>query len=198
MSVVKREKEISLYQGREIWCIIKIIWPINVTLSFPWNDRIIFLVSSGLWYYISPKMESWVVIFTLMPISHPYSYSDLSVSLVSTVGVDGLFDLSIERPILDHHPKAHIHEIWWISPWNPGFHEIREIWRISGEIQQISGEIWRISGEIHPKPYKVRRVFAETSDFIRFGVDFMKSGGFHVKSKDLLQGIVTLCFYCSH
>ena len=23
----------------------------------------------------------------------------------------------------------------------------------------------------------------------------MKSGGFHVKSKDLLQGIVTLCFY---
>ena len=32
-----------------------------------------------------------------------------------------------------------------------GFHEIREI---------------------HPKPYKIRRVFAETSDFIRFGVDF--------------------------
>ena len=24
--------------------------------------------------------------------------------------------------------------------------------------------------------------------------DFMKSAGFHVKSKDLLQGIVTLCF----
>ena len=63
-----------------------------------------------------------------------------------------LFGLSIERPILDHHPKAHIHEIRWISPWNPadfmksvksggfqvkssGFHEI----------QQISGEIWQIS-----------------------------------------------------
>ena len=51
-----------------------------------------------------------------------------------------------------------------------------------------------------PKPYKIRRVFAETSDFIRFGVDFtwnppdfMKSARFHVKSKDLLQGIVTLC-----
>ena len=27
-----------------------------------------------------------------------------------------------------------------------------------------------------------------------FHADFMKSGGFHVKSKDLLQGIVTLCF----
>ena len=29
--------------------------------------------------------------------------------------------LSIERPILDHHPKAHIHEIQQISwnPWNP-------------------------------------------------------------------------------
>ena len=42
-------------------------------------------------------------------------------------------------------------------------------------------------------------VFVETSDFIRFGVDFtwnlpdfMKSGRFHVKSKDHLQGIVTL------
>ena len=46
-----------------------------------------------------------------------------------------------------------------------GFHEICEIWQISPEIQ------W-ISGEIHPKPYKIRRVFAETSDFIRFGVDF--------------------------
>ena len=28
----------------------------------------------------------------------------------------------------------------------------------------------------------------------RFHVDFMKSTGFHVKSKDHLQGIVTLCF----
>ena len=24
--------------------------------------------------------------------------------------------LSKERPILDHHAKTHIHEIWWISP----------------------------------------------------------------------------------
>ena len=37
-----------------------------------------------------------------------------------------LFGLSKERPILNHHPKAHIHEIRRISP------------------------------EIHPKPYKVR------------------------------------------
>ena len=27
-----------------------------------------------------------------------------------------MIGLSIERPILDHHPKAHIHEIWRISP----------------------------------------------------------------------------------
>ena len=27
-----------------------------------------------------------------------------------------MFGLSIERPILDHHPKAHIHEIRRISP----------------------------------------------------------------------------------
>ena len=48
-----------------------------------------------------------------------------------------VFGLSIERPILDHHPKAHIHEIRRISPWNladftmksGGFHH--EIWRIS-------------------------------------------------------------------
>ena len=44
-----------------------------------------------------------------------------------------LFGLSKERPILGDHPKAHIHEIWWIS-----------------------GEIWQISCEIHPKPYKIR------------------------------------------
>ena len=74
-----------------------------------------------------------------------------------------MFGLSKERPILDHHAKAHI-------PWNPadfiriswnpadfrwnladftmkssGFHEIHEIQWISGEIRQISGEIWRIS-----------------------------------------------------
>ena len=37
-------------------------------------------------------------------------------------------------------------------------------------------EIWRISCEIHPN----WRVFAETSEFIRFWVDFtMKSSGFH-------------------
>ena len=44
-----------------------------------------------------------------------------------------MFGLSKERPILDHHPKAHIHKIRRISP-----------------------EIQRISREIHPKPYKIR------------------------------------------
>ena len=84
-----------------------------------------------------------------------------------------IFGLSIERPILDHHPKAHVHEIWQIS-WNPvdftmkssgfhhdiwriswnlvdftiksgGFHEIHEIWQISGEIQWISWNLWNLA-----------------------------------------------------
>ena len=49
-----------------------------------------------------------------------------------------MIGLLIERPILDHHPKAHIHEIWQIS-WNLAdftmkssrFHEIHEIQWIS-------------------------------------------------------------------
>ena len=50
-------------------------------------------------------------------------------------------------------------------------------------------EIRRISGEIHPKPYKIRCFSKNSSDFIRFGVDFtwnlldfMKSTGFHLES----------------
>ena len=117
-----------------------------------------------------------------------------------------LVGLSKERPILDHHAKAHIHEIRWIS---------HEIWWISPEIRQISGEI-------HPKPYKIR-CFNKNSSvwgvhgggydprfheiqghspspaFIKlnsfdWNICFYKVlGGFHVKSKDHLQGIVTLC-----
>ena len=54
-----------------------------------------------------------------------------------------------------------------------------------------------IAPSMHPPNW---RVFVETSDFIRLWVDFtwnadfMKSAGFHVKLKDHLQGIVTLCF----
>ena len=56
-----------------------------------------------------------------------------------------------------------------------GFHEIHRFHEIrmkssrfmkSGGFQVKSGgfhEIWQISGEIHPKPCKIRRVFAETS-----------------------------------
>ena len=88
-----------------------------------------------------------------------------------------LIGLSIERPILDHHPKAHIHKIRWISPWNPVdfmksvkssrfhlwnlAHFTREIWRISwnpwnpadftlksGRFHEIH-EIWQISPRYH-------------------------------------------------
>ena len=111
-----------------------------------------------------------------------------------------LVGLSKERPILDHHPKAHIHEIW------------------------------RISGEIHPQPYKIRcfnknssvwggcmegamtpdfmksRVIApllhssnwivlvETPAFTRFWVDFTwNPADFMWNRKTHLQRIVTLC-----
>ena len=45
-----------------------------------------------------------------------------------------------------------IHEIRWISPWNPADFTMKS------------------------------DVSAKTSDFTRFGVDFMKSAGFHMKS----------------
>ena len=58
--------------------------------------------------------------------------------------------LSIERPILDHHPKAHIHEIRRILPVKSGgFHEIREIRRISPV--KSGGFHPDITCEIHPK-----------------------------------------------
>ena len=40
-------------------------------------------------------------------------------NLYLTISNSLIIGLSIERPILDHHPKAHIHEIRQISPWNP-------------------------------------------------------------------------------
>ena len=61
--------------------------------------------------------------------------------------------LSKERPILDHHAKAHIHEIRRISY---GFHEI---WWISGEIRQILGGFH--------------------TDFMKSGGFQVKSGRFH-------------------
>ena len=58
-------------------------------------------------------------------------------------GVFCMIGLSKERPVLGDHPKAHIHEIQWISC---GFHvkssRFHEIW-------WISHEIWWISCEIH-------------------------------------------------
>ena len=87
-----------------------------------------------------------------------------------------LFGLSIERPILDHHPKAHVHEIRRISY---GFHEI---WRISygfhpeirrisygfHEICQISygfHEIRRISYGFHPEIWRISWNLWNPADF---------------------------------
>ena len=115
-----------------------------------------------------------------------------------------IFGLSIERPILDHHAKAHIHEIRRISPWNPAdfmksvksggfhpwnpadfmksarFHEIREIWRISWNPWNPAD--FMKSGRFHPwNPvdftHEIRRISWNPADF----TDFMKSGGFHMR-----------------
>ena len=113
--------------------------------------------------------------------------------------------MAIERPILDHHPKAHIHEIRRISwnPWNPAdfsSHEIRRIswnpWNpadFTREIRRISWnpwnpadfthEIWWISPRYHlwnpPKIIKAS-VSAKTLQFdeCRVGDFTLKSGGF--------------------
>ena len=83
--------------------------------------------------------------------------------------LDWLFGLSIKRPILDHHPKAHIHEIRRISPVKSGrFHP----------------EIWWISPRYHlwnpPKIIKAS-VSAKTLQFdeCRVGDFTLKSGRFH-------------------
>ena len=97
-----------------------------------------------------------------------------------TVGYCYIIGLSKERPILDHHAKAHIHEIRQISY---RFHEISQI---SPEIHMKSARFQVKSGGFH--------------------TDFMKSAGFrtdftheirrisHMISKDQLPGMVSLMF----
>ena len=92
-----------------------------------------------------------------------------------------MFGLSIERPILDHHPKAHIHEIRRISwnPWNPGgFHPWNPAdfmksmksgrFHPSWNLVDYTHEIWQISPRYHlwnpPKIIKAS-VSAKTLQF---------------------------------
>ena len=115
--------------------------------------------------------------------------------------------LSIERPILDHHPKAHIHEIREIRkireirrispvksggfhPWSGGFHEIRKI----REIRRISP--WNPadfmksvkSGGFHPwnladftqiSPVKSTQNYKSKCFSKNSSVWWMQGGGFH-------------------
>ena len=72
---------------------------------------------------------------------------------------DALFGLSkVERPILDHHTKAH-------NLKSGGFH-------VKSTQNLINSDV--------------------SAKTLQFG---WISCGFHVKSKDLLQGIVTLCLH---
>ena len=101
-----------------------------------------------------------------------------------------------ERPILDHHAKAHIHEIWWISPEiHPKPYKIRcfnknsSVWGVhGGGYDPRFHEIWGHN----PSP-----AFIKLNSF-DWNICFYKVlGGFHVKLKDHLQGIVTLCLISS-
>ena len=99
--------------------------------------------------------------------------------------------------------------------YDQGFHEIHQIspWilvDLTFEIQQSSPRfhLWNppkiIKASVSAKTLQFDecKVGAMTKDFMksagfheirRISWNPLKSGGFHVKSKDLLQGIVTLC-----
>ena len=91
--------------------------------------------------------------------------------------------------------------VWWMQGggYDQGFHEIHQI--LPWNLVDFTCEIQQSSPRFHlwnpPKIIKAS-VSAKTLQFDECKVgamtkDFMKSAGFHVKSKDLLQGIVTLC-----
>ena len=99
--------------------------------------------------------------------------------------------------------------VWWMQGggYDQGFHEIHQIspWNLvdfTFEIQQSSPRfhLWNppkiIKASVSAKTLQFDecKVGAMTKDFMKSAWNPLKSGGFHVKSKDLLQGIVTLCF----
>ena len=100
---------------------------------------------------------------------------------------NSLVGLSKERPILDHHAKAHIHEIWRIS-WNPADF-IWISWSLvdfrwnPADFIQISGEIWWISYGFQVKSARFHTW--NPADFVRIS---------HMISKDQLPGMVSPMF----
>ena len=88
-------------------------------------------------------------------ISETKNYFDGRINNWYALGPSSIFIFGLlkERPILDHHAKAHIHEIWWIS----------------GEIQQIF-----YGFQVKSSGFQVKSS--------RFHTDFMKSGRFQVRS----------------
>ena len=104
-----------------------------------------------------------------------------------TLRIVQMFGLSKERPILDHHPKAHIHEIWRIS-WNLAdfrWNLVDFIW-ISWNLADFIRISYRFqvkSGRFQVKSSRLHMDFMKSSGFqvksSRFHMDFMKSAGFH-------------------
>ena len=120
-----------------------------------------------------------------------------------------LIGLSKERPILGHHANAHIFEIRRIScEIHPKPYKIRCL--------NKNSSVWGVQGGGYDPGFHEIRGHSPSPAFIKlnsfgwnicfykvlggFHADFMKSARFHVKSKDHLQGIVTLftVFFLEH
>ena len=91
-----------------------------------------------------------------------------------------LIGLSIERPILDHHPKAHIHEIRRISPWNPWNPvdftcEIRWI----SPLKSSGFHPWNLADFTQISPVKSTQNYKSKCFSKNSSVWWMQGGGFH-------------------
>ena len=114
---------------------------INKMMGILIGNTLVFIVTMlplGIYLAVVPNVRITIntntTISALLTLtSFNYAVNFYMYILSGSVFRQELFGLSKERPILDHHPKAHIHEI-----------------------RQISGEIQWISCEIHPQPYKIR------------------------------------------
>ena len=99
----------------------------------------------------------------------------------------------VERPILDHHTKAHnlksggFHTDFMKSGrFHTDFmksgrfhHEICEIWQISGEIWQISWNPWNLADFTKISPVKSTQNYKSKCFSKNSSVWWMQGGGFH-------------------
>ena len=125
-----------------------------------------------------------------------------------------IFGLSFfERPILDHDAKAHNFEIRRIS-WNladfvkSGRYHVDFMWTGKFHMKNLINQMFQQKlfslGVVQGRGYDLgfheilghspHPAFIKLRSFCWNTCFYKVLGGFHVKSKDHLQGIVTLCF----